>query len=307
MTRMRFVLGELGRGLRRNLSMTISVVLVTFVSLTFVGSAILLQMQIGKMKDEWYDKVELSVFMCPQTERPTQACPGKEATQEQIDAIENILTSDGLAPYVDTVYFETKQDAYDALAERFSDTDWFERLDVDQLQVSFRVKLADPSQIDIVTDEVAGRAGVETVLDQREILQPIFTVMNRATALAIGLAVVMTVTAVLLITTTIRLSAMSRRRETEIMRLVGASQFFIQLPFMLEGAIAALLGAGLASVTLWAGVRYLVQDWLASSVSFVRDYVTTTDVWLLSPILCGAGILIAAVSSLVSLSRYTKV
>lgn len=307
MTRLRFVLGEIGQGLRRNLSMAISVVLVTFVSLTFVGSAALLQMQIGKMKDEWYDRVELSVYMCPSGRATVDTCELGEATQEQIDEIRGILESPAMEPYVEEVFFETKQEAYDALAERFSDADWFPRLSVDQMQVSFRVKLSDPSQIDIVRDEVSGRMGVESVLDQREILEPIFLVMNRATLGSLGLAVVMTVTAVLLITTTIRLSAMSRRRETEIMRFVGASNLFIQLPFMLEGAIAALLGAVLATATLWAGVRYGVEDWLASSVSFVRDYVTTADVWLIAPFLALAGILIAAISSLVSLSRYTKV
>lgn len=309
MTRLRFVLGELGQGLRRNLSMAVSVVLVTFVSLTFVGAAALLQMQIDKMKDEWYDKVELSVFMCPDRDgrETVETCAGGEATQAQIDEIEAILTSPSMDPYVDEVYFETKQDAYDALAERFDDADWFQRLEVEQMQVSFRVKLADPTQIDIVTDEVSGRMGVETVLDQREILEPIFLVMNRATMASVGLAGVMIITAILLITTTIRLSAMSRRRETEIMRLVGASNFFIQLPFMLEGAIAALVGAGMATATLWAVVRYGVEDWLASSVSFVRDYVTTSDVWTIAPALALIGIGIAAISSLVSLSRYTKV
>ena len=77
--RLRFILSEIGIGLRRNLSMTISVVLVTFVSLTFVGSAALLQLQIGKMKDDWYDKVEVSVFLCPATS-PEPTCAGGEVT-----------------------------------------------------------------------------------------------------------------------------------------------------------------------------------------------------------------------------------
>lgn len=307
MSRLRFVLGEIGQGLRRNLSMAVSVVLVTFVSLTFVGSAALLQMQIGKMKGEWYDRVELSIFMCPDGRPTVDTCAGGEATQEQIDAIRALLESPSMEPYVQEVFFETKQEAYDAMKEQFADQDWFQRLDVDQLQVSFRVKLTDPTQIDIVSDEVSGRTGVEYVQDQRKILEPIFMVMNRATVLSAGLAVVMTVTAVLLITTTIRLSAMSRRRETEIMRLVGASNFFIQLPFMLEGALAALLGAGLATGALWAAVRYGVEDWLASEVGFINDYITTADVWLIAPVLAAIGIGIAAVSSLVSLSRYTKV
>lgn len=307
MSRFSFVLSELGRGLRRNATMAISIVLVTFVSLTFVGSAVLLQMQIGKMQDEWYDRVEVSVFMCPPGETTVATCSQGEATQEQIDEIGEVLSSPALEPYVEEVFFETKQDAYDAMADQVGDEDWFQLLNVDQMQVSYRVSLVDPTQITIVMDEVSGRQGVDQVLDQRAIFEPIFLVMNRATLIAAGLAGVMTVTAVLLITTTIRLSAMSRRRETEIMRFVGASRFFIQLPFMLEGALAALLGAALAVGTLWLGVYYGVEGWLAESIAFVRDYVTTADVWLIAPLLAGAGILIAAISSVVSLSRYTKV
>src|SRR5699024_189941 len=108
--------------------------------------------------------------------------------------------------------------------------------------------------------------------------------MDRATLLAVGLAAVMTVTAVLLITTTIRLSAMSRRRETSIMRLVGASNLFIQLPFMLEGALAALAGAALSVGGLWLSLKYLVEDWLASEFQWVQ-MVSTSDLWIITPIL----------------------
>ena len=90
------------------------------------------------------------------------------------------------------------------------------------------------------------------------------------------------------------------------MRLVGASNLFIQLPFILEGAIAALLGALLAGGGLWLGVRYLIEDWLADSLTWV-NFVNTADVLTITPILIGIGIVLAAVSSLVSLSRYTKV
>src|SRR5699024_5383551 len=130
--------------------------------------------------------------------------------------------------------------------------------------------------------------------------------MDRATLLAVGLAAVMTFTAVLLITTTIRLSAMSRRRETSIMRLVGASNLFIQLPFMLEGALAALLGAGLAVGGLWLAAKYLLEGWLATEFQWVQ-FVGTGDVLLIAPLLALAAILLAGISSLVSLSRYTRV
>ncbi|HLS25794.1 MAG TPA: permease-like cell division protein FtsX [Beutenbergiaceae bacterium] len=303
--RVRFVLANCFQGLRRNLAMAVSVMLVTFVSLTFVGAAVLVQMQIANMKDDWYDAVEVSVFLCPDSSSaPT--CASGEVTDEQAAEVLEVLESDSLSAYVDEVYTETKEEAHEAFQEQFGDQDWASRVTAEQMQMSYRVSLHDPEQYQVVADEVSGRTGVESVVDQRAILEPLFLVLNRVTALSAGLAAVMTLTAVLLITTTIRLSAMSRSKETSIMRLVGASNFFIQLPFMLEGAIAALAGAALAITGLWFGVNYLVEGWLAESFVWV-NFVDTGDVWTIAPLLIGIGILLAAISSLVSLSRYTRV
>ena len=303
--RLRFVLSQVGQGLSRNLAMSVSVALVTFVSLMFVGAAALLQMQIDNLKNDWYDKVEVSAFMCPAASAEP-GCAAGEATQEQIDDIGTLLGSDALAPYVDEVYFETKDEAFAAFQAQMGETVWAQSLTPDQMQVSYRVRLVDPEQYRIVADELEGRPGVEIVVDQREQLEPLFRILNSATLFAVGLAGVMIVTAVLLITTTIRLSAMSRRRETGIMRLVGASNLFIQLPFMLEGAIAALAGALLAVGGLWAGVKYLLEDWLAQSTPWIQ-FVGTADVWTVAPFLVLAAILLAGLSSIVTLGRYTKV
>lgn len=303
--RLRFVLSQLASGLRRNVSMTVSVVLVTFISLVFVGAALLLQMQIDNMKDDWYDRVEVSVFMCP-ADSAVPTCAAGEATDEQLAAIEDLLASDGLAPYVDEVYFETKEEAYEAFQKQMPDSVWTQSLTPDQMQVSFRIKLVDPEQYQVVADELSGRPGVEEVVDQRALLEPLFLILDRATLLAVALGGVMTVAAVLLITTTIRLSAMSRRRETSIMRLVGASNLFIQLPFMLEGALAALAGAALAVGGLWLAARYLVEGWLAQEFQWVQ-FVDTGDVLVIAPLLVLAAILLAGISSIVSLSRYTRV
>jgi cell division transport system permease protein len=303
--RLQFILSEIGLGLRRNLSMTISVILVTFVSLMFVGSAALLQTQIGKMKDDWYDKVEVSVFLCPQNStEPT--CASGEVTDDQKAQIRAALDAPEIKPYVEHIYTESKEQAYDAFQKQFKDQFWASAATVDDMNSSFRIKLADPTQYQVVADVISGKPGVEDVKDQQRLFDKLFTVLNSATLLAGGLALVMLLAAVLLITTTIRLSALSRRRETGIMRLVGASTMFIQLPFMLEGAIAATIGALLAVGGLWLGVGYLIDDWLGESVSWI-PYVSTADVLTIAPILIVVAIALAAISSLVTLSRYTKV
>jgi len=303
--RLQFILSEIGIGLRRNLSMTISVILVTFVSLTFVGAAALLKMQIGAMKDSWYDKVEVSVFLCPRdSQQPT--CATGEVTDDQKAAIEAALATPDVKPFVQTITFESKAEAYVAFEKQFKGQWWAAETTVDDMNSSLRIKLADPEKYQVVADVLTGRPGVEEVQDQRRLFDSLFLVLNRATMLSVGLAAVMLLAAVLLITTTIRLSAMSRRRETGIMRLVGASNLFIQLPFMLEGALAATLGALLAVGAMWLGVQYLVTDWLGASVSWI-PYVTTSDVLTVAPFLVAAAIALAAISSLVTLGRYTKV
>ncbi|MCL1868929.1 MAG: permease-like cell division protein FtsX [Promicromonosporaceae bacterium] len=303
--RLRFVITEVLHGLRRNLSMVVSVVLVTFVSLAFVGAAALIQTQVHKLQDDWYNLVEVSVFLCP-SNSPAPTCAGGEATKATIDSLRGVI-DDELGGEVSKVYFETKAQAFDAFKQQHPDGMFHgTQLTVDDMQASFRLKLADPSHYELVADVLQGRDGVEEVVDQRAVFQPLFLALNRLSLLAGGLAVVMLLTAVLLITTTIRLSAVSRRRETGIMRLVGASNLFVQLPFLLEGAIAALVGSLLAVGGLWIGVRYLVTDWLEKSVNWVA-YVDTGDVLTVAPLLIGIAVVLAVVSSVVTLNRYTRV
>ena len=243
--KLRFILSEVGKGLSRNRAMSVAVVIVTFVSLLFVGIAGLSQMQVSRMKSQWYDKIEVSVYMCA-TNDQTPSCNNQEATDAQIAAVRDKLASAELAPYVKEVFEESKAEAFKNFIQIYGNSPLGQWTTEDMMQVSFRVKLVNPEQFSIIRDELTGSPGVSVVKDQREIVEPLFQVLGKARGLSLGLAGVMIIAAVLLITTTIRLSAMSRERETSIMRLVGASNLFIQAPFMIEGAIAAVVGALLA-------------------------------------------------------------
>ena len=301
--RLRFILSQTFKGIRGNFAMAFSVTLVTFVSLVFLGAAVLLQWQIDNLKNDWYDKVEVSAFMCPENSVSAQ-CASGEATKSQIDAIDAYLKSSEMKPYVDTVYFESKADALKSFKEQMKDTVWAEAMTEDQMQASFRVKLVDPQKYEIVANALAGRDGVESVRDQREQLEPLFKVLNRFTLVAGGLAAVMVVTAMLLIPSTIRLSAMFRRNETEIMRYVGASNRMIQLPFILEGIVASLVGAVFAIGALWLIVGVFIRDWFSGSWVKV---VAAKDVFILAPFLLVAAVLIASVASFMALRKYTRV
>ncbi len=152
---------------------------------------------------------------------------------------------------------------------------------------------------------LSGRDGVEEVVDQRQIFEPVFAVLNRATAATAMLAGVMVIVAILLTSTTIRMSAASRSEETEIMRLVGASNWTIRLPFVLEGVVAALAGSILSCVSLGVLVKVFITDWLAKSVTWI-PYINQTTVWMITPVLIVGAVLLSVIASSVALRRYLK-
>lgn len=303
--RLGLVLSEVGQGLRRNLSMVVSVVLVTFISLTFVGTAILLQGQINQMKTFWYDRAQVAVYLC--TEFTTAgSCDQQAATDDQIAVVEAQLESETLAPFIDTYYFEDQEQAFANFQDQFEGNAIAALVTPDLLPEAFWVNLVDPEQSQILTDALAGLAGVESVVDQRSYLDQIFAILNSASLTAVGIAALMLVAAALLIATTIRLSAFSRRRELGIMRLVGASNRFIQTPFVLEGVVAAIIGSVLAGGAVVAIVHFFVQGYLTRTLPGT-SFVTVDDALLVVPVLLLAGGLLAAVASNVAISRYLRV
>jgi cell division transport system permease protein len=298
-------MSEVGHGLRRNISMVISVVLVTFISLTFVGAAILLQFQIGQMKGYWYDRAQVAIYLCTNTSVDGN-CNLAEATAAQKAAVEAQLKSPALAPLIKRVDFQNHNQVYKEYKAQFGSTTGSDFVTPAFLPETFWVNLKDPSQADVLVESISNLAGVEQVKDQRTYLDPIFSALNAASFTAVGVAALMLVAAVLLIATTIRLSAFSRRRELGIMRLVGASNRFIQTPFILEGVIAALIGSVLASGAIVALVKYFVQDYLGAQAQDT-PFIGLQDAFLVVPILLVVGAVLAASSASFAISRYLKV
>lgn len=303
--RLGLVMSEVGQGLRRNLSMVISVVLVTFISLTFVGAAILLQMQITQMKSYWFDRAQVAVYLCTEF-TVAGTCNQQAATPDQIALIEQQLEGETLAPFIETFYFESKEDAYARFQEQFEGQAVADIITPELSTPAFWVNLIDPTQSPILADSLGGLAGVESVVDQRTYLDQIFDILNASSLTAIGIAALMLVAAALLIATTIRLSAFSRRREIGIMRLVGASNRFIQTPFIIEGVVAALIGSVLAGLAVVGIVEFFVQGYLAQTLP-LTSFVGLSDALLVVPILLGAGALLAALSANVAITRYLRV
>lgn len=303
--RVGLVLGEVWSGLRRNMSVVISVILVTFVSLTFVGAAIIMQLQVQQMKTFWYDRAQVAVYLCTDYDQ-SSTCSGTDAGEDEIAAIEDALNSDTLKPYIDDYFFVSHDEAFKEFTKQFKGNPIVDITKPEQLNQTFWIKLSDPSRSDIIKETFTGIPGVQSVSDQRSLLDRIFLFLGVASYTAIAIAGLMLVAAMLLISTTIRLSAYSRRREIGIMRLVGASNRFIQTPFILEGIIAALIGAVLAGAASVAIVKFFVQDFLALEVPFT-SYITVEQSLVVPPVLILLGVILSSIAAKIAITRYLRV
>jgi cell division transport system permease protein len=243
--------------------------------------------------------------MCTATDS-SKTCTGQDATADQINAVKSELASPALAKFIKKSTFEDHDKVYAEFKKQFKNNPVADYVTPDLLNQTFWINLNDPNQSAVIVESVSSLPGVQSVTDQRQYLDQIFSMLNVASFTAIAIAVVMLVAAALLIATTIRLSAFSRRRELAIMRLVGASNRFIQTPFVLEGVFAAVIGSVLAGVATWGIVKFFVQGYLQASVPFT-NFVGTGNALTVAPILVVAGILVAAVASNIAISRYLRV
>jgi cell division transport system permease protein len=281
--------------------MTFAVIVTVAISLSLLGIGLLSNSQVGAMKDYWYDKIEVSVFLCGSlSESPS--CSGGVVTPDQRTSIKADLEA---LPVVQSVFYESQTEAFARFKERFKSSAIAQNVTADQLPESFRVKLKDPTQFDVVVSAFSGRPGVDIVQDQRTILEKFFRLLAvlRNGALIIGLLSVFT--AALLISNTLRIAAFNRRRETGVMRLVGASSWSIQLPFLLEGVFSAFVGWILASGLL-AALKLVVEKKVAPLLTFTKFFgwgeVVAASAWLLL-----TGIVVSVIASVITLRRYLKV
>jgi cell division transport system permease protein len=301
--RAQFVVSEMLIGLRRNLTMTVALIITTALSLFLVGAALLMRTQVGELKDFWYGKIEVSIFLCDPISDTAQ-CNKTAVSQDQQAAIQKALYAN---PVVQKVYYESKADAYKHFLELFKNSpDLTKNVSADALPPSFRVKLKDPKQFDVVQSEFQDMPGVDQVADQSKGLKPLFKTFDGLTTAALVGAGLTLGASVLLIFNAIRVAAFSRRRETGIMRLVGASNLYIRLPFLLEGALAGLLGGAIASVFLSLLKAYLVDGILRSNIRFI-NWVGWSETWHVFPVISLIGIVLATVSSFFAIQRHLRV
>jgi cell division transport system permease protein len=299
-----FVFQEIWIGLRRNLTMTIALIVVVAISLSLLGTGLLFVKQVENTKTYWQSKVEVSIYLCDSTS-PNPTCkasgPATDADRQKI-----LATLDAM-PQVQHVYYVSQPMAYTEFKQYFAnDPSMVSSVTSGDIPDSFQVKLVDPSaDYNVVASAVEGATGVDTVINDMTILDKFYKLLNAATNAVVIIALILIVAAILLVANTIRLSAFNRRRETSIMRLVGASNFYIQLPFLLEGIFAGLFGWVIAS-----GLLVMVKSLLLGNLQQYFSYnvgLSATDLIEVIVLAMCVGVLLTGVTSFLTLRRYLRV
>ncbi|MFD7407242.1 permease-like cell division protein FtsX [Streptomyces sp. NPDC059866] len=304
--RAQFVLSEIGVGLRRNLTMTFAVIVSVALSLALFGGSLLMSDQVNTMKGYWYDKVNVSIFLCNKSDAESDPnCAKGAVTGEQK---EQILTDLKKMSVVDTVTHESQDRAYKHYKEQFGDSPLASSLTPDQMQESYRIKLKDPEKYQVIATAFNGRDGVQSVQDQKGILDNLFGLLNGMNWAARAVMALMLVVALMLIVNTVRVSAFSRRRETGIMRLVGASGFYIQAPFIMEAAVAGLIGGGVACAFLVIARYFIIDHGLALSEKLnLINFIGWDAVLTKLPLILATSLLMPALAAFFALRKYLKV
>ena len=300
---MRHTIREMWSGLRRNASMTLAVIVTMWVSLALFGIGLLAAQQVDLIKGRWYDKIEITIFLCVKDSHATTCQPGEDATDSQRTQIQQTLEGN---PEVAEVYYESKDSAWADFQQVFASSPILSKMTRDMMQDSFRVKLVNPQEYDGVIAAVSGLNGVESVQDLHQYLDPLFSWLNMGRWATIGASALLLIAAALQIGNTIRMAAFSRRREIGIMRLVGASNWYIMLPFLLEALVSAVVGAALAAITLILLEKSVILDQAAKQIQSI-GWVDWPQVQLTIGWILVVAVVLSVIPTLIATRRFLRV
>jgi cell division transport system permease protein len=304
---LRYVFSETGTGLRRNVSMSVALIVTIFVSLTLVGMGLLLNAQADKAERFWGNKLQITAFLCNQNSKAPH-CGDGEVTPEQRAQIERIIDTH---PEVASSYHQSKDEAFKTWKRVYIDKDKSEQeiystVKASDMQESFWIKLKDPNDFQGVETALSQTEGVAAVRDLREVLKPIYFWMEVMKWGAIAVAAFLLVAAILQVANTIRMAAFARRKEIGIMRLVGASSFYISIPFLMETLIAALVGIGLAALALLTFMYVVIYGKLRPASNIV-EWVDWRDSYMAVGGIAVLGVVLTLVPTLFMTRKYLKV
>jgi cell division transport system permease protein len=295
--RAQFVFHEVWIGLRRNLTMTIALIVVVAISLSLLGTGLLFVKQVDNTRTYWQGRVQLSIYLCTATSVSPQCTKNGPATPAEIAQIDLVVS----------VRYESQAQAYLVFKQEFAqDPSFVGSVSKGDIPNSFQVKLKNTeTDFPVVAQTVDGRPGVDQIVDDSSSLDKFYKLLDGARNAVVIIAIILIIAAILLVANTIRLSAFNRRRETSIMRLVGASNFYVQLPFLVEGVIAGLFG-WLVSAGLLIAVKTLWLDTLQQYFPF-NVQLSATDLIEVIVLAMIIGVLLCGATSFLTLRRYLRV
>ncbi|MBY4274052.1 ABC transporter permease [Rhodococcus fascians] len=296
-----FIFSEVFTGLRRNITMTIAMILTTAISLGLFGGGLLVVQMAGKTQQIFLDRVEVQIFLTDDISATDADCAQETCARLRSD-LEN-------TPSVVSVQYLNREDAVKDATERvFKDQpELAELVSADSFPASFKVRLSDPERFGVINDNFENRPGVQSVLNQRDLVERLFSVLNGVRNAAFAIATVQAIAAILLIANMVQIAAFTRRTEVGIMRLVGATRWYTQLPFLLEAVVAALVGSALAIAGLFTAKNMFIDDVLSDVYQAnILARISNSDVLLVSPFLALVGVGMAAVTAYITLRLYVR-
>jgi cell division transport system permease protein len=302
-----YVTRETAISLKRNLLMTLAGILTVAVSLFLFGGVLLLSKMVDHGTARWKNGVELEIFLCSKStsepDSPTPACRS-EASEGQIAAVRAELER---SPDVRRFRFFSKEDAFNEAKRIFAgDPELLANIDPEGLPVSFRVAPKEAELTEKVAERFNGRFddGIDTVLTAKEQVRRLLAGIRWIRGLFFAIAGVLLASSLFLIVNTIRLATFARRREIQVMKLVGATNWFIRVPFMFEGLIQGAIGAGLAFGGVYA-LRVILSDLVDRSKNlFSAFYVTAGDAVAIGLLIVAVGATVGAMGSAIGLRRF---
>lgn len=292
-----FLINEVWTGLRRNVTMTVAMILTTAISIGLFGGGLLVMRVADQSRDIYLDRVESQVFLTNDVSANDPNCDQDpcKALRAQIDARDD----------VQSVRYLNQADAYeDAIAKipAFKDV-----ASKDAFPASFIVKLENPEQHVDFDNAMQGQPGVLNVLNQKDLIDRLFALLDGMSSAAFAVALVQAIGAILLIANMVQVAAYTRRTEIGIMRLVGATRWYTQLPFLVEAMLAAFIGVVLAMIGLLT-VRSLFLEKALSQFTQANLIAPLdfADILYISPILLFVGVAMAGLTAYVTLRLYVR-
>lgn len=297
---MNFILREGVRGLGRNLTMTVALVITTALSLALLGTGVLVGKMTADTKDIYLDRVEVMIQFDDEISSSDPDCSSPECS----DVVDHLESQDG----VDNVTFRSRDESYERFVEIFGDSDplLVEETSPDALPAALHVRLTDPTDITPI-EPVEGMPGVERIVDQTEDVRGATDNLDAIRNATLILAVVQLIAAVMLIANMVVLSAYNRRAETGIMRIVGASRMMTNAPFALEAVLATAIGAVLGTVGMLLGNQFVVGPALKGLYdSRLIARITNADIATVMPLIGVGGVVLAGVVAAATLRIYVR-